>query len=261
MAISNSNLFEHVKEINPDWSIGDPEKYFFYHSIDLPESGTQDGQWDLREDFDRYTGEIPLVGKTVLDIGTAGGFLTFEAEKRGASVVSIDLPDASFRNVLPFPRVQSSEVISRFDLVINAMKNAYWRSHSELKSKAKVHYCDACQIPPGLGQFDVVLLGQIAVHLRDIVQLLTSAAARSSDYVVIAEGMIDDDRAFSNFLGDVEKPKNIHSFWHHSVGLYKQIMEIIGFELENKSVYGYRCLVPGFADRIDVTTLVFRRHH
>ena len=58
----------------------------FYHSLDLPLSGPQKGHWDLRGRFDDYVGNVPLSGRSALDVGTASGFLSFEAEKRGANI-------------------------------------------------------------------------------------------------------------------------------------------------------------------------------
>ena len=58
---------------------------FFYHTLDLPGIGLVEGQWDLRGRFDDYIGDVDLRDKTVLDVGTANGFLTFEAEKRGGA--------------------------------------------------------------------------------------------------------------------------------------------------------------------------------
>jgi len=66
----------------------------FYHSMDLPISGSQEGHWDLRGRFDDYVSRISFGGKSVLDVGAASGFLSFEAEKRGAKVVSIDASTA-----------------------------------------------------------------------------------------------------------------------------------------------------------------------
>jgi predicted nicotinamide N-methyase len=37
---------------------------------------------------DPYLGNFDFVGKRVLDVGAASGFLTFEMEKRGAEVVA-----------------------------------------------------------------------------------------------------------------------------------------------------------------------------
>src|SRR4051812_5549789 len=76
---------------------------FFYHTMDLPEFGAVPGQWDLRDRFDDYVSGLSVTGKSVLDVGTATGFLSFESEKRGASrVVSFDLGDARQQMFIPF---------------------------------------------------------------------------------------------------------------------------------------------------------------
>ena len=83
------------------WHVPDIASCCWYHSLDLPE-GTVRGQWDLRGRFSHYVGHVPLGGRRVLDIGTASGFLTWEAEKRGAEVVSFDLDHARRQKLLPF---------------------------------------------------------------------------------------------------------------------------------------------------------------
>ena len=71
------------------------EDCFFYHTMDLPGLGVVPGQWDLRGRFEEYTGGVEFEGKSVLDVGTATGFLSFEAEHKGAArVVSFDMSDA-----------------------------------------------------------------------------------------------------------------------------------------------------------------------
>src|SRR6266403_2835052 len=80
-----------------------PEECVFYHALDLPSFGAVEGHWDLRGRFDEYVGYTDLRDKTVLDVGTASGFLSFEAEKRGATVVSIDASSARPWDRVPFP--------------------------------------------------------------------------------------------------------------------------------------------------------------
>ena len=53
------------------------EDCLFYHKIDIPGVGVVGDQWDLRACVDDYLGRIDFRGKRVLDVGTAGGFLTF----------------------------------------------------------------------------------------------------------------------------------------------------------------------------------------
>jgi 2-polyprenyl-3-methyl-5-hydroxy-6-metoxy-1,4-benzoquinol methylase len=68
------------------------DECFFHHQMELPGLGVAGCALDLRGRFDDYIAHADLRGKHVLDVGTASGFLTFEAEKRGAaSVVSFDM--------------------------------------------------------------------------------------------------------------------------------------------------------------------------
>ena len=66
----------------------------FYHSIELPGIGLQQGYWDLRGGYDDYFGGQDFSGERMLDIGTSSGALAFEIERRGASeVVAFDLDE------------------------------------------------------------------------------------------------------------------------------------------------------------------------
>ena len=72
---------------------------FFYHTMELPGIGVVEGQWDLRGRLDDYLGGVPLVGRRVLDVGSASGFLSFEMEKKAPKlspsmlIQRIALPD------------------------------------------------------------------------------------------------------------------------------------------------------------------------
>ncbi len=65
---------------------------FFYHFMDLPNHSTVGTTWDLRDCAEDYLGRLDYQNKRTLDVGTASGFLTYEMEKRGANVVSFDMP-------------------------------------------------------------------------------------------------------------------------------------------------------------------------
>ena len=110
------------------------EDCFFYHAMELPGFGLVRGHWDLRGRFDDYVGGVEVAGKSVLDIGAATGFLSFEAEKRGASrVLSFDLSDARQQTFLPFkdkPYYRDPERwAEQYGAEIEQWKNAYWLCH------------------------------------------------------------------------------------------------------------------------------------
>src|SRR4051812_48384831 len=83
--------------------VDDPESCLFYHTIDLPEPhGTVEGYWDLRATMREYLGNFDFAGKRVLDVGAAGGALTFYVESQGAEVVSFDMASGEQWDVVPY---------------------------------------------------------------------------------------------------------------------------------------------------------------
>jgi SAM-dependent methyltransferase len=178
------------------------EQCWFYHRMELPGAGVVGGQWDLRGQVDDYLGRFDFRDKRVLDVGTASGFLTFEMEKRGAAVVSFDMLDNRGFNLLPFASQQQGrdERVAQMAGVIDRMKNSYWFAHRALNSRAQVYYGDVHDLPQALGQFDVVLLAQILVHLRDPLGAILSASRLSSDAVILTEGTLEDARPIGSFI-------------------------------------------------------------
>jgi len=86
--------------------VTDPATCFFYHPMDLPGLGALPGNGDLRDRFEDDTGGVALAGARFLDIGTASGFLSFEAEKRGAALVSFDSADRASHHHVPYREVR-----------------------------------------------------------------------------------------------------------------------------------------------------------
>jgi hypothetical protein len=239
-----------------------PDECIFYHSFDLPSFGHVRGHWDLRGRFDEYIGGEKLSGRRVLDVGTASGFLSFEAERCGASVVSFDAESAGVWDRLPFPGNLAQRDFEAWkrgaDEYLLKWKKSYWLAHREFQSSARTVYGNVYEMPSSLGTFDVVIIGQVLVHLRDVIRALASVAARCGSTMIIAEGMINDNKnAFSQFLGRADNPDYDYGFWHHSTGLYIELMKILGFRLRQSSTAKYWCQV----DAIDtpITTLIFDR--
>jgi SAM-dependent methyltransferase len=240
-----------------------PDECRFYHSLDLPSFGNIRGHWDLRGRFDDYTGGVSWDGKRVLDVGTASGFLSFEAEKRGAQVVSFDVDDARHLNVLAFPnnlrQLDRERWLSEANARILALRKSYWLAHRDFQSRNKVCYANLHDMPSELGMFDIVMVGQILVHQSDTVRALERAAARCAGSLVVAEGMIDNDReSYSHFLGHPDRPEIQYSFWHHSTGFYIRYLGILGFKLRQKTVGTYVCNVDPKEPGV-IFTLVFDR--
>jgi hypothetical protein len=228
--------------------------------MDLPGLDVVQGEWDLRGRADEYLGHQDFAGKSVLDVGTASGFLTFEMEKRGATVVSVEADTIRRIQLLP---LASHSILKDYEAWVphgedhlNRQKASYWCAHAALRSSARAYYGDVYNLPDDLGMFDTVVVGQILVHLRDPAGALISIAKRAADTLIIAEGMIESDDQIARYLPvGTDSPASI--WWHYSEGLYKEFLRVLGFTVLKRHISSYRCVVAN--QDIAITTLVCKR--
>jgi len=212
------------------------EDCFFYHAMELPGFGLIPAHWDLRGRFDEYIGGVSLQGKSVLDVGTASGFLSFEAEKRGARrVVSFDQRDGAQQKFLPFKHKPYSrdheKWAAEYRAEIERWKNAYWLAHRLLNSKAEVFYGDIYDLPVGLGPFDVAIVGSVLEHLADPITALASVARVTSETIIIVTPLIDTEEPTARFEGRASNPDADFTWWVYSLGVYREVFGMLGFEI------------------------------
>ena len=229
--------------------VQDASESQFYHSMEIPGMGTIAGNWNLIGRLDDYIGGVELKGRRVLDVGSASGFLSFEMEKRGAEVVSFDVSSAKDLNRLPFENSLYSTNRPRWEQTVNEgiakVKRSYWFTHQRLRSRAKVFYGDIYDLPEALGSFDVVVIGQVLVHLSNPVSALGSASRRCADRLVITEGMLEAEQPIMSLCADPAKGPD-WAWWHLSFGLYRAVLRMVGFKILNitNSIYDCRVLGP-----------------
>jgi hypothetical protein len=248
--------------------VADIRECYFYHVMDLPRVGTVGGAWDLRGRFDDYIGHTPLAGKSVLDVGTAAGFLTWEAEKRGASrVVSFDMDDKRRQHFLPYRGHICYEDREKYIQQLNegyvAWKKGYWYAHRALGSQASVYYGDVYNLPIGLGKFDVVIIGSLLMHLANPIQALESISRVSADRIVITDTV---DTANNDTVLHLESRADNpggHFIWFVlSIGLYREVFAMLGYDVVSCHQKLYTCNDYG-GDRptrnVQLTTIVARR--
>ena len=209
---------------------------FFYHTIELPEFGLVHGQWDLRGRFDDYVSKVSVAGKSVLDVGTATGFLSFESEQHGASrVVSFDLGDARQQMFIPFKDkpyfADHEQFVKDHAAEVETWKNAYWLCHRLLKSRAEVFYGDIFRLPPALGQFDVAIVGAVLEHLNDQITAMASIARLTKETMVIVTPVIETEERIARLEPTADNPGYDFTWWRYSVGAYREILKIIGFSI------------------------------
>ena len=241
--------------------ITDLNDCYFYHTMDLPEFGLIRAHWDLRGRFDEYIGGVDVAGKSVLDIGTATGFLSFEAEKRGARVVSFDMEKGSQQTFLPFkdkPYYSDHDRwADEYSAQIEKWKNAYWLCHRLLESNARVYYGDIYNLPSSLGQFDVTIVGSVLEHLSDQVTALASIARVTAETLVLVTPLLDSDEPVARFEPRASNPEHDYTWWTYSIAVYREVLGMLGFRIKSISTADY---YHDYEQRFEPrTTLVARR--
>ena len=213
------------------------DECFFYHTMELPGFGLVRGQWDLRGRFDEYVGGVDVSGRSVLDVGAATGFLSFEAERRGASrVVSHDMSDVRQQALLPFKDKLYFQDHERWAELYGAemerWKNAYWLCHRLLGSRAEVFYGSVYEIPPALGPFDVVLVGAVLEHLNDQISALASISRVAKETIVVVTPLLQTEERVARFEPLASNPDYDFTWWTYSAGVYREVFAMLGFRVE-----------------------------
>lgn len=210
----------------------------FYHTVDLPNGEHHDGHWDIRELFDVYTGRVPLNGKTFLDVGTASGFLSFSAEKAGATVTSFDASEST--PLIPIPWVENGtqDNVCCCGKTLDRVQNSYWYCHKAFSSKAKVIYRDVHKIADDMGQFDVVIAGCILLHLVDPIGALMAIARRAKDTLIITDldpyDLAPQPVLLPNFTRSHKRtPKDFMSWWQFPPEPISMFLDVMGFTTES----------------------------
>jgi SAM-dependent methyltransferase len=211
---------------------------YFYHTMELPGHGVIEGRdWDLRGRVDDYLGKVDFAGQRVLEIGPASGFLTFEMEKRGADVVSVEVTDEHGWDFVPYPAKRMEEVFGPRRIVMQQLKNSYWFSHAALQSKAKVYYGDVYNLPAALGEFDIAVMGSVLLHCRDPLRIVEQCGK-------IARLLIITDMLYPELEGApicclAPTAQNFlwHTWWHFSTQFFTQFLAVMGFTASETSTH------------------------
>jgi SAM-dependent methyltransferase len=209
---------------------------FFYHTMDLPGFGEVRGHWDLRGRFNEYVGGVELGGKSVIDVGAATGFLSFEAEKSGATrVLSFDIGNARQQTFLPFKDKlyyrDPERWAEQYGAEIEQWKNGYWLCHRLLDSKAEVYYGNIYDLPMELGQFDIAIVGSVLEHLSDQISALASIARLTKETIVVVSPVLKTEERVARFEALADHPENDFTWWTYSEGVYREVFGMLGFTI------------------------------
>jgi O-methyltransferase len=201
----------------------------FYHTVDLPD-GVVRGQWDLRDTVDAYLGHVGFSGKSVLEIGPASGFLTFEMEKRGAQVTALEPPLDDHWDVVPLVTPMRDFWLRQRMPHIRQIRNSFLYLHRLYGSSARSVECRAEDLPPELGDFDIGLIGSVLLHTRSPFSVIEHTARRVRETMIItdAHDATLPDLPMCRLLprGDTA---NFDTWWSFTPAFILQTLGVLGF--------------------------------
>jgi hypothetical protein len=231
------------------------EECFFYHIQKLPGMEIEVGKnWDLRPGINDYFGGVDFKDKTVIELGPASGFVTFEMEKRGAQVSCIELDENGIWDRVPMCQYDRDWHLAQVrDRKVNQQKiiNGFWTAHKLHRSKARVLYCHIYDLPSEIGNYDICMLGTVLLHLRDPFLALQNILAVTKEKVIITDmmpdpvlssfknkirhilGRISSDKANSpyvQFLPNFKTREHPLAWWLLSPEAIVRMAGILGFE-------------------------------
>jgi tRNA (mo5U34)-methyltransferase len=150
--------------------LADDDPVDWYHTIELPGTVTP-GRYDLRPVARRLPLAESLRGLRCLDVGTADGFWAFEFERRGAAeVVAIDTDPEHLD--WPVVRGRDTETATRGAL---DRRRAFAAAHRSLRSSVEHRLLTVYELSPDqIGEFDLVFVGSLLLHLRDPLRALAA---------------------------------------------------------------------------------------
>ncbi len=206
------------------------EDCYFYHTIDIPGHKRVEGEWDLTKDTDAYLGYTNFKNKRVLEVGPASGYLSFTMEKKGASVVSIDVADDFKFDVVPFSTMQKGGLSDGFVGAQKQVQNGYWLCHKAFNSQNRVHYGSGYNIPDELGKFEVGLLASILLHNANPIAIIEQVARLTTEKLIIVELFHEHttNQPTIQFYPTVEN-QTWHTWWRFSEPFFREVLKVVGF--------------------------------
>ena len=175
-----------------------------YHRLNFGDELVMQGIFDLTKHLNLYNIPDTLEGKTVLDIGTAAGFLALECARRGGQVTAIDVYGA----LLP-------KLISLLDVRIKYLKKSIY------------------ELDSGFGQFDLVICGSLLLHLSEPFEAIKRIRSVCRDRAIIStmcsENNATEPRPICEFVGWKATDGDYWTYWDISASALRKMLLVAGF--------------------------------
>jgi tRNA (mo5U34)-methyltransferase len=172
--------------------------FYWYHCVDLGNGQVTDGDYAMDQYLPHYNFPLDMTDMSVLDVGRASGYFSFEFESRGASVTATEL-----RSINDWDFVGGEEgrkkVIERIskegpDFEERQIRGAFNFAHAARKSTVKPIDATAYELNPDLfggSQFDLVFAGSITSHLKNPMLAMEKLHSVTGGKCIVSAPFID----------------------------------------------------------------------
>jgi tRNA (mo5U34)-methyltransferase len=204
------------------------ESTWWYHTLELGPGLITPGYYDLRGIVQRMPLPGSLKGMRCLDVGTFDGFWAFEMERRGAGqVLAIDVIDPEQWDWPGDTQPETVAVLgdqkgrgSGFEIARRALGSGVDRR------ELSVYDLD----PKDVGEFDLVYVGSLLLHLRDPIGALERARSVCRGQLVLCDAV---DPALSRVLRRLPAAtldgRGRPWWWKPNVAALSRMVESAGF--------------------------------
>ena len=237
--------------------LGDVGRYYWYHTVDLGDGLVTPGLHDYRRRIGEFHFPDDMRGMSVLDVGSATGFFAFEFEKRGAHVVSVEVP--SLDEVDRFPYQDQTQTVGKL-AAMTAGHSAYTREsfdevfhrssaadfyhyfldgpfglcHKALGSRVERRYSSIYDIPRtdlGTTAFDLVFLGDLLLHTMHPLNALAAVAPLCSGTLVVSQHLPSGfgSRPAILYVGGDAIDSDHSTWWYPNFACFEQLLKKLGF--------------------------------
>ncbi len=230
----------------------DIRNYYWYHTVDLPDGLVTPGQYDFRNSLDAFPFPSDMHGMRVLDVGSATGFFAFEFVRRGADVVSVELPSLEKLDRFPGQTVeQSLDKIRRMlghqaageagdrpkysaqQMYLYLLEGPFEFCRKQLGVAVNRCYSSVYDLTPANagGTFDLVFLGDVLLHTLNPLVALAALAPLCRKTLVLSQTIPEapEGQAAMLYVGGDSLDSDEVSWWLPNKPCMAALLKKFGF--------------------------------
>jgi len=245
------------------------DRYYWYHTIDLGGGLVTPGLYDYRQTLGDFHFPADMRGMKVLDVGSATGFFAFEFERRGARVISAELP--SLRDLDRFPGQDVENSLRKIERMIfpDGLKLEGLRRGDEerelykclldgpfqfcrerLGSKVERCYSTIYDLSPeklGETDFDLIFVGDVLVHTLYPLRALAALAPLCRGSLVLAQMLPEgpQEPPAMVYVGGDDPAEDHISWWLPNKSCLTELFLKLGFVQVEETGWHSGLLRPG----------------